>query len=666
MAVEISRFLTKMKRANRPLELMSDDELLALPVGSTFMFDAEVYINFFFIAFKLHGTKKYVVFERSDWHELQSDKLSWMLSRFKLVSFNGINFDMPLIFYALSGATPDMLKMASDDIIANKLYAYSFKQKYNIEVPTHLDHIDIIEVAPLSGSLKLYGARLHSPRLQDLPYPPDWTMDADSAEDTRQYCGNDLDVTELLYDELNPEINLRVDMSAQYGLDLRSKSDAQIAEAVICSELKKVLGYYPKKPNFAGLTHVEYAVPNFIKFETKEFNNALDQLRSAKFPLNELGSPCWPAGLGEINDSGKWELLVNCNQTKYKIGMGGLHSQETNVAHIADEDVCLEDWDFSSFYPRIILNLGLFPEHLGTPFLTVYETIVNRRLEAKKTKNKTIADSLKICINGTFGKLGEAFSRIYSPQLLLQVTITGQLMLLMLIERLELAGIEVVSGNTDGIILKYNKQHKNKVRGIISKLESDTNFQMEETKYTAVYSRDVNNYIAIKDLSEETEEERSKRLESKFLDDRLGVKTKGCFAERGSALNSVLSKNPENLVVIDGVLNYLTSKTDVSETIRACKDFRRFLSIRTAKGGACKGNEYLGKIVRWYYGQGEKEAINYIGSGNKVANTDGAKPAMDLPNEMPNDVDYRYYIMEANKILYQLQAKENPRERLLF
>ena len=37
-------------------------------------------------------------------------------------------------------------------------------------------------------------------------------------------------------------------MSTTYGIDLRSKSDAQIAEAVIKTEMEKKLGYSVTRP----------------------------------------------------------------------------------------------------------------------------------------------------------------------------------------------------------------------------------------------------------------------------------------------------------------------------------------------------------------------------------------------------------------------------------
>ena len=74
---------------------------------------------------------------------------------------------------------------------------------------------------------------------------------------------------------------------------------------------------------------------------------------------------------------------------------------------------------------------------------------------------------MEVVVNGTFGKLGNMFSIIYSPDLLFQVTLTGQLTLLLLIERLELAGVRVVSANTDGIVIKCHRTLKATMERII-------------------------------------------------------------------------------------------------------------------------------------------------------------------------------------------------------
>lgn len=644
----------------KPIDWFTDAELMALPTGSVFVFDVETYVNFFYVAYKEVISGKVVAFEQSPGCAFDNRKLQWMLWRFCFVGFNSINYDIPMITLALRDADTVKLKEASDAIIFRSLRAYQFEQEFKIKMPA-LNHIDLIEVAPLQASLKTYAGRLHCERMQDLPIDPNEPLTEEDAEVTRYYCANDLDNTKLLFNELKPHIELRESMGKDYGVELRSKSDAQVAEAVINSELAK-LGTFPRKPTIKDYGALRYKLPDFVKFSTPALQELLSKIVAAEFTLSVNGKPMWPKGLGEIEDKKAKEkvyvLKIKIGNSVYKLGMGGLHSQEENVSYVAGPDEVLADNDVESFYPRILLNQGLFPAHLGEAFLKVYEMLVNKRLNAKHNKLKIIADALKIVINGSFGKLGNKYSTLYSPQLMLQVTITGQLVLLMLIERLNNVGINVISGNTDGIVSYYNSSRHAEVRQVIAKWEVDTSFKTEETRYSGVYSRDVNNYIAVKlDGGDE---------KSKWFDERLGCKTKGVYCERGSALNSPLSKNPETLICSDAVQAYIKSGVPIAETIQACQDIRRFVSVRNVKGGAEKGGRYLGKTVRWYYAKLEAGCINYVMTGNKVAKTDGGKPLMDLPPSLPSDIDYAWYVKEATDVLFDIGVLKKARQPLFF
>ena len=656
--------LAKLDRQLNPVEYMSDEELGAMPFGSSFVFDVECYPNLFYIAFKCLATGKVVEFEMSERSMINLDKLKWMLVRFCLVSFNGIKYDLPLISLLLKGANCQQLKEASDFIILEAQSVMSFEAKYQLVVEKP-NHVDLIEVAPLDGSLKLYSGRLHAQRMQDLPFDPNSILSYEDCELIKNYCCNDLSNTQLLLSELYPEIKLRSEMSVLYNVDLRSKSDAQIAETVICTELQKSTGRYPPKAKVAEGAILKYRLPDFISFRSNDLKYVLDVIVNSEFELDALGSPIMPDKLEKLS--------VQIGGSVYKLGMGGLHSTEKCTSHVATEDVILADNDVESYYPRIILNQRLFPSHLGAAFLSVFEYIVSKRIDAKlKAKAlkavdkiaaagfKTIADSLKITINGSFGKFGNKYSRLYAPDLMLQVTITGQLCLLMLIEMLNDIKIDVVSGNTDGIISKYHKDRNDEVRAVIKNWENITNFKTEETRYSAVYSRDVNSYIAVKVEGGDPS--------SKFLDERLGCKTKGTFSERGSALNSILSKNPEHIVCVDAVLEFIVNGKSIEQTIKDCKDIRRFVCVKNVRGGGQKNGIYLGKVVRWYYAKGESGYISYILSGNKVANTDGAKPLMDLPAEIPTDLNYDWYINKAVELLYDCgyYQKEKVRKPSLW
>ena len=108
-----------------------------------------------------------------------------------------------------------------------------------------------------------------------------------------------------------------------------------------------------------------------------------------------------------------------------------------------------------------------------------------------------VAPSTSRLLNGTFGKLLSKWSIFYAPSEGIQVTVGGQLALLMLIEMLELCGISVVSANTDGLVIKCRRDMEWIRDQIVKWWEQTTGFETEAVNYRALMSKDVNNYIAI-------------------------------------------------------------------------------------------------------------------------------------------------------------------------
>lgn len=582
--------------------------------------DIECYKNYFLIAFKNIDNGKSATFERTPEQPLDINGVVSLLNRYTIVTFNGRNYDEPVLRYALKGVSNAHLKALSDDIIQNNMKPWTVEDKYALPKIPFVDHIDIIEVAPGMASLKVYGGRLHSHRMQDLPIHHDAELTQADIEQIRPYCINDLDTTIDLYRKMEQQIKLREAMSVEYGVDLRSKSDAQIAEAVIRSEVEKRKGSKVYKPEFRADYKFQYQVPDFISFKTELLQGVLATVASADFTLSEKGDVAEPKAIGSL----KFQI----GGTTYQMGIGGLHSCESTVSHQSDDEYTLYDRDVTSYYPMIILNQKLYPKHLGADFLTVYKTIVDRRVAAKRAGDKVTDAALKITINGSFGKFGSKWSVLFSPNLLVQTTVTGQLALLMLIEQLELSHIPVVSANTDGVVIKCHHADRDVMLDVIAAWENVTQFNTEETHYAALYSRDVNNYLALKPDGT--------------------YKTKGVFAEPG------LSKNPTNQICVMAVADYLQFGIPVETTIYNCTDIRKFISIRNVTGGAVKGEDFLGRAVRWYYAKNESGCINYKNNGNKVAKSDGAKPLMTLGSTLPGDLDHDWYIKESLDMLTQV------------
>lgn len=684
------------------IPLMTDEDLIsAWENKHQLSYDIECYINYVLIGFKDMVTNKVIYFERfgdDGWNQDLS-KLSWIMHNMTTVGFNSDEFDNTLCAIALSGKENQVLKSATNMMIGENYRGYQVLRSLRIK-KLRVDHIDLKEVAPVSGSLKIYGGRAGTKRMQDLPVHEATELTREQAAVVRYYWVNDLNLNIDLKNCLIKEMKLRENMSQEYGLDLRSKSDAQIAEAVISSEIKKLTGVIPTKPIIEPGTAYRYTPPSWLKFKTRLMDSVLDVVTNTLFVVGESGSITTPPELAN--------LKFTVGSSTYKLGIGGLHSREKKATHVSDELYQLQDDDVESYYPRIILNMGYFPKHLGRIFLQVFDTIVTRRLDAKhkaakyaKEGNKKLADdykaitdSLKIVINGTFGKLGSMHSLFYSPDLLIHVTLTGQLALLMLAESLELAGIQVVSGNTDGIVSKCPRNLLSVKENILNEWQAITNFKMEGNKYNILSSRDVNNYFAVKGNG--------------------SVKAKGSYADPG------LSKNPTTRICSIAVEKFLANGVPLEETIKACTDPYMFCTVRTVKGGAvaCKYKvdvagvnktydemaehlritgwvtlntdhtwvrkswvnsepnyekmalatsvaysqakympvdyEYLGKAVRWYYAKHEEDEhlrFVYAASGNLVPKSIGAKPLMEMDDELPSDLDYNWYVGESEAIL---------------
>ena len=625
-------------------------------------------------------------------------RLEHVIRTSTLITFNGNHYDIQMIALAMTGADTVRLKEANDAIIPGggrqglKPWPSdgkpSFYEFFNCPKIEALDHIDIMEVAPgVRISLKTYMGAVHSMKMQDLPFDPAaWVGPFDRVV-TATYCENDCQGTIDLYRKIEDRVALRESLNEQYRaydswFDARSRSDAQIAEAVFKARIlpRKV------KPRFVPHGYqFYYQPPSWVQFRSPELQSILDVVRNNAFTVTDKDQlPKYQRD--GIDDGEEWEepdgkkiktgivipdaiksIRFQRGVSTYKFGMGGLHSQEKAKNWHSANGYEIEDDDVESYYPSLILMMQMFPEAIGPDFLFIYREIFETRIEAKHKAAaakkagdndaakhwKTIADGLKIVLNGTFGKLGSKYSILFAPEQMIQVTLTGQLALLMLIEDLEDSGITVVSANTDGIVTRVPDGLQWRKNQIIEAWQQRTGLKTERTNYAAIYMQSVNSYVAFKKDGE--------------------VKTKGFFAEPGV---SNTTKVPARAICADAAIAYLKDGTALSKTVRECRDVRRFVTVRNVKGGGVKyawsdaqkqqramGVEpfefepevrtYLGKVVRYVYGVGEEFPINYAENGKKVADSDGSVPMMQLPEDfaVPAWIDYGRYEEEAREML---------------
>lgn len=612
------------------------------------------------------------------------------------IGFNSNNFDAPLICAAFEGYTAIELKAIAQAIIEENLRSWKVYRLYQIEF-VEFDHIDLIETAPgVMISLKTYAGRMNYPTMIDLPFHHDKDLTPKEQKVLETYCLNDLGVTRKLFLELKEQIDLRIKLGEEHGLDLRSKSDAQVAEAI----LKKSLGLGkvdPIKPS-----RVRYTAPTFIKTKSATIQEIIELTEAEQFKINFAnGSPIEAEWMADP---------VQIGHGIYKFGLGGLHSQHDKKLYVeSTDDWLISDFDVGSYYPSIMLKCGIKPSlsaGKGQQFLDIYRDIYEERLAAKYAGHKAVADSLKITLNGTFGKLGSIYSAFYAPALLIAVTITGQLNLMCLIDELErIKGVKVYSANTDGLMVGYPAKLRDKVLKVFAGNSKRTGFSYEETPYRKVAMKDVNNYIAVPSIEQAVIIEAG--TTTPYVH-KMKIKGKGLYAEKG------LQKNPTMQVCADAAAAYLKDGTPVEGFIAAANNMEDFVSIRGVTGGGIQYDKYVevddwvevgeghwfaqgwfdkgfypkgipqgevvvedtamekatvkrksrpkpreagvggipfGRVARWYMTTQSLPPISYLKSGNRVPKTEGAKVCMTLPTKLPADLDKAWYVNETKRNL---------------
>lgn len=297
-----------------------------------------------------------------------------------------------------------------------------------------------------------------------------------------------------------------------------------------------------------------------------------------------------------------------------------------------------------AMYPSIILEHNVYPEHLGKEFLKVYGKIKSDRIKAKREGNKLVDSTLKLSLNGLSGNLQNEHSWVYSPKTVLRIRLNGQLMLLMLAEAFELSQISVIQANTDGLFVQYQKHQQPIVDQICRAWEKTTKLILEADYFESFYQFAINDYVGVKSGYSETKNSKLIKKKGMFIDE----------VSLGKGMNATIIPEAINKCLIDGI--------PVVDTITNCKNIHKFITYQKVSKDYCV--EYDGKLIqrinRFYFSNNAPwlykckvdingNRTNYIKlnsqTGVSICNV------IDENFEFPNDINYHYYIKEAQKIV---------------
>jgi hypothetical protein len=252
--------------------------------------------------------------------------------------------------------------------------------------------------------------------------------------------------------------------------------------------------------------------------------------------------------------------------THISLGIGGLHS--VDLPGVIDGP--LVDLDVASYYPSLIARDELSPPQLPE-FATRTRRLLQRRLAAKRAGDSIASTALKYVINSLYGQLGNARSGLFSPADALRVVLTGQLHLLQLIDGILDVGGELISANTDGIVVRGDPE------AAASAWEARTALQLERTPYARLWRTSVNDYLAIAPQG-------------------VIAKAKGRFGGGEEDEGSRRSAAP---IIARAVTEYLLHQRPVAATIAACQEVTAFTLWRRANGLQWGGQDIETRVVRW-------------------------------------------------------------------
>ena len=303
-----------------------------------------------------------------------------------------------------------------------------------------------------------------------------------------EYCINDVEATNEIYNRSKSLIGLRLNLSEEYNINLINASEPRISKELFSYYLSDELGI-PKRDLKGMRTYREVIKLNdiilpYVKFTTPQFQMLLSRFKTVE--------------LDPTNIKGAFKYSVAYKGIKTHFGLGGAHGAARPGIYESDEDTIIMSSDVTSFYPNLAIVNGWAPAHLPSrEFCRLYNWFFTERKKIPKSDPMNYV--YKIILNSTYGLSNDKNSFLYDPEFTMRITINGQLTLMMLYEMIMEAIPDAIPllQNTDGIETIIPKSAKEEYLKVCARWEALTDFNLEHDQYKKIILADVNNYIAI-------------------------------------------------------------------------------------------------------------------------------------------------------------------------
>ena len=620
------------------------------------VFDIEVLKNVFTCTCKNTDTKQITVFEISPRRVDIQGLVTFFYENYYFVGYNNIHYDNPILNYIIMlynkhyfnsystrELTESIFRMSQLVIDKNSDFDLWKEYKYARNFLS-IDLLTMLYSKALRVSLKEMQVTMQYKNVEE--FVVDWHQDLPEKDIDRliSYNINDVESTEELLYRCKDLLELRIETEKDFGLPCLSLDRVNLGDRLLQLKVMEKTGLNKKQlenmKSPADYVDLEKVIFPWIKFESPILQKKLTDMKNQHNVS--------PGRKGYINTFIFGEMKVT-------IGVGGIHGDNGTCIIKPNEDELLLDSDVNSLYPSLMRMYHLYPPKLKDVLGQIFPQIIDDRLEFKRTGQKNKNETYKYMLNGVSGKMQDETSWLFSPFTVMQVRINGQLLLLMLAERLLKLGCKLYQINTDGILYKLKKSKYEELQQVLKEWEKLTMLTLETEEFTQFYQLAINDYFGVEPNNK--------------------IKKKGFFLT-----DIELGKGLTPKIIPEAIINYFVHNIPVEDTIKSCKDICKFLQAeKTGKQWTVEYNEQIQQRInrfyvsnsgyylwKWKLDDAGKKSYQIMLKDHGVRLHNKFYSDEDLQWKYSQgetfqsiyDINYQYYINQCIKVIEKLKPKQ--------